>query len=105
MQFLFKLTLLFGLVCTGYSGYRFVYFFRSTHLAGKAVMWMIGGEFVGLTIYCMFATLEIVGINPDPLVSTALRNVVFGTALAASIHMSGAIRKIGNDDHHSRTNR
>lgn len=97
MQLLFKVTLLFGVICAGYSAYRFVFFLKSDRLAGKAVMWMIGGEFVGLAAYCFFATLEVMGIDPDPLVSTLLRNIVFASALDASIHMSGAIRKIGDD--------
>jgi hypothetical protein len=97
MNLLLNLTLLLGIVCAGYSLYRFLYFMQSDRIAGKAVMWMLGGEFVGLCVYCIFASWELLGRIPGPCVSTALRLIAFCSALAASIHMSRAIRKIGND--------
>lgn len=92
-----KLTLLLGIFSAGHSLYRFFYFMQSDRIAGKAVMWMLGGEFVGLSIYCVFTTCELLERMPAPPASTALRGIAFSSALAASIHMSHAIRKIGDD--------
>jgi len=97
MQLLFCSTLCLGIICTSYSGYRFIYFLRSDKVAGKAVCWILGGEFVGLLIYCSFSLMELLKIIPDPLTSTVLRGIAFGSALAASIHMTHAIRKIENE--------
>jgi succinate dehydrogenase hydrophobic anchor subunit len=95
---IYKFTVLLGICCVVHSFCIFCYFLRSEKLAGKAIMWKLGAEVVGLSIYCVFSTCEMLGEMPTPYISTWMRFVVFVSALAASIHMVNAIRKIARDD-------
>jgi hypothetical protein len=95
---IYKFTLLLGICCVLHSFCMFCYFLRSEKLAGKAIMWKLGAEFVGLSIYCVFAACELLGEMPTPYISTWMRAVVFVSALAASIHMVRAIQRIAQDE-------
>jgi len=96
MHTLLILTVALGCSATALSLALFWYFIRSRHRVGRAVAFMLLGEFTANVIVTVFASLELFGSLPDfPVIGqTVLRWVSLGVVMASSIHLGRVVAQV-----------
>lgn len=85
-----------GLCATLTSFILLVYFTRSKKRVGKAVAFMLLGEFLTMLMTTIFAWCEMhqASFGFSPGINSMLRFIMLGVTMASSIHLTWTISKI-----------
>jgi ABC-type glycerol-3-phosphate transport system permease component len=97
MMLLLQITAFASMLCACLSLSLAAYFFshRARRL-GRALMWMLIGEAVGMAVVTVFALMEMRGLitDLDPAVATSIRWVAISATAATSLHLTHQVGKV-----------
>lgn len=90
-------TIAFGVIAAVVSFFLFLKFVKSRKKLGRAVAFMLAGEFTTLTATVVFSVITIGAIGrPTPVQEIMLRWVIFSVTCASTLYLHGVLK--GEDD-------
>jgi hypothetical protein len=92
-------TFFMGLVAAAMSLCLLFYFLQYPRPLGRALVFMLAGEFVATTMTCLFSWSQMTGGLPltSPTMASAIRMFAFTVVTLSSLHLAFQIRKIIQD--------